>query len=148
MIQCVRDPMTAAPSIVREDRHAPRSYEFRQTQIRELTGVDLDELPSELDRAVGSLCLWNNVIRDQSPDHVFRIEDGYEGLVSFLKSCGFGLSNHGVDLSPTNSDKMYRGVRYNKPEVDATVWSGLSDRVRALLQDYCDRYGYECPSTF
>ena len=59
MVQVVRDPKAAIPSIIRENRHGPGSYTFRRDHILAQTGTDLDDFESEIDRAVASLCLWN-----------------------------------------------------------------------------------------
>lgn len=148
MIQVVRDPSAAVPSIMRENAHAPDSYAFRREHILAAKGTDLDSFPSEIDRAVASLCLWNQIIRAQNPDFVFHIERDHGAMAAFLAQNGYEISEQAeLDLSPVNQNKKYRSVVYEKPEVSGADWHGLSAPAQALLQDYCQTYDYPDPVT-
>ena len=147
MVQIVRDPDTAIPSIIRENRHGPESYAFRREHILTQTGTDLDGFTTETDRAVASLCLWNRIIRAQEPDFTFRIERDHAALADFLSDKGFEVSRGtDLDLSPVNADKRYKKVRYEKPELGDEDWAALTPSVRALLGEYCETYGYPNPT--
>lgn len=147
LIQVVRDPATAIPSIIRENRHAPASYDFRRTHIVAETGTDLDSFESEADRAVASLCLWNRIIRDQSPAFVCRIESDHAALAEFLSGAGYAVSvPNDLDLTPANADKAYKGKRHAKPDLSPDDWSALSERAQSLLAEYCTAYGYSNPA--
>lgn len=146
MIQTVRDPETAIPSIMRENRHAPASYEFRRTHILELTGVNLDDFETEIEQAIASLCLWASIIREQKPDFVFHIEHDAEALIDYLCSKGFDVSKDKLDIGPVNAEKLYKGVHHEKPRVDRVQWERLGPVSQNLLAEYCDLYGYENPT--
>ncbi|WP_143534811.1 hypothetical protein [Ruegeria meonggei] len=145
MIQTVRDPATAIPSIIRENEHAPASYNFRRAHILEQTGRDLDDFNPGMERAIVSLCLWAEIIRGQGPDFVCRIEHDAESLIGFVQSKGFDVSSQTQDLKPKNADKLYKGVHYNKPEVSADEWAQLGQDAKDLLENYCEIYGYVSP---
>ncbi|NNK67299.1 MAG: hypothetical protein HKO95_11235 [Rhodobacteraceae bacterium] len=146
MVQTVRDPATAVPSIVRENRHAPASYEFRRDFIAKETGINLDDFDSEIEKAVASLTLWNQIIREQSPDFTLRIETDAEAYRQFLANAGYEVSAKTLDTSPKNADKMYKGKRYDKPIIADEEWLGLGDIARGLLVSYCATYGYDLPT--
>jgi len=146
MVQTVRDPATAVPSIVRENRHAPASYKFRRDFIAKETGINLDDFDSEIEKAVASLTLWNQIIREQSPDFTLRIETDAEAYRQFLANAGYEVSAKTLDTSPKNADKMYKGKRYDKPIIADEEWLGLGDIARGLLVSYCATYGYDLPT--
>ncbi len=147
LIQVVRDPATAVPSIMRENRHAPASYDFRREHILAETGTDIDSFKSDADRAVASLCLWNRIIRDQSPAFVFRIETDHAALAAFLREAGHKITvPDDLDLTPANADKAYKGKRHAKPEMSSDDWNALSNKAQVLLTDYCAAYGYSNPA--
>jgi hypothetical protein len=146
MIQCVRDPATAVPSIMRENAHAPASYDFRRDHILRGTGTDLDSFKTEAERALASLCLWNKIIRAQSPAFTFRIEADAGALQDFLTASGFELDQEAeLDLTPANANKRYKGQTYDKPEMAPGDWTSLSAPAAALLDDYCETYDYPNP---
>ncbi|WP_170434667.1 glycosyltransferase family 25 protein [Ruegeria arenilitoris] len=146
MIQTVRDPVKAVPSIMRENRHAPASYEFRREHIKKETGFDLNGFDAEIERAIASLCLWARIIRAQDPDFVFRIEHDANALIAFLAAKGFDVTAPKADLGPVNAEKLYKGVHYEKPRVDNGVWGNLSPQVSDMLAEYCSHYGYDNPA--
>jgi hypothetical protein len=132
---------------MRENRHAPASYDFRREHILAETGTDIDSFESDADRAVASLCLWNRIIRDQSPDFVFRIETDHAALAEFLAGAGHKITvPDDLDLTPANADKAYKGKRHAKPEMSSDDWNALSNEAQALLTDYCTAYGYSNPA--
>ena len=146
MVQTVRDPATAVPSIMRENQHAPASYAFRREHIQKETGFDLDGFSTEIERAIASLCLWARIIRAQNPDFVFRIEHDADALIAFLAAKGFDVTAPETDLGPVNAEKLYKGVHYEKPKVDHAVWGNLSPQVSDMLAEYCRDYGYDNPA--
>ncbi|WP_170454610.1 glycosyltransferase family 25 protein [Ruegeria arenilitoris] len=145
MIQTVRDPETAIPSIIRENRHAPASYAFRRAHILEQTGFDLNCFETDIEKAVASLCLWSQIIRKQKPSFLFRIERDAEELIDFLRSKGFVASKEDLDIGPINSEKLYQGVHYEKPKISEAEWGILGKDCRNFLTEYCDLYGYTNP---
>ncbi|WP_170758803.1 glycosyltransferase family 25 protein [Ruegeria lacuscaerulensis] len=145
MIQTVRDPATAIPSIMRENEHAPASYDFRREHILAQTGTDLDKFEQGIERAIASLCLWARIIREQNPDFVCRIEYDAEALIDFLHSKGFNVSKDNLDLEPVNAEKLYKGVHHKKPDVSTTEWGNIGSAAKDLLAEYCEAYNYKMP---
>lgn len=140
MIQVLRDPATAVPSIMREDARAPVSYDFRRRHILAETGIDLDGFESGIDRAVASLCLWHRIIAEQSPAFVFRVESGADALKSHLTDAGVAIGDPGAaDASPLDPESP-------EPDEEPADWTTLSDSARALLVEYCNTYGYQNPA--
>lgn len=143
MIQLVRDPRTAIPSIIRENRHAPKSLAFRRTHILSHTGVDIVENRTEMETACLSLCLWAGIIRLQHPGFVSRLEDKPEILSRFLERSGYPVKKvTRFDTTKINAGKRYQGCVYPKPDLTGADWSGLTIDVVELLDDYCKTYGY------
>ena len=144
VVHTVRDPLTALPSILREDRYAPKSFAFRRKYIKESMGVDLADSPTAADSACLSLCLWTEMI--DAPDHFIRIEDGASQLVLFLHKSGLPVDRTvKLNLHAVNADKHYKGVRYPLPVVSEETWSELATQTKSLLKQYCERFGYNLP---
>lgn len=143
IIQTVRDPITALASIMREDKYAPKSLTFRAEHIKKNLGIELSKCQTPADRACMSLCLWAKMIG--KPDHVFRIEDGVEGLISFLRGRGLPVKTAIPTVSLVNADKLYKGERKPKPEFPPDKWASLEPSTKFHLACYCDTYGYALP---
>lgn len=145
----VRDLATAVASVMRESAHAPPSYAFRREHILRLTGLDLDTLATALERAVRSVTAWARIVMAQQPDLWFRIEDQSDRLREFLIGAGLCDAQRRdavLDTAPVNADKPYRGVRYEKPEVDAPAWRALPAATRAEIAWFCQTFGYADPT--
>lgn len=147
LLHVVRDPATAIPSIMRENRWAPPSYEFRRTQILKQTGFDLDTCKSELEKAVFSLVYWSRMILEMGPDQVLRLEDAHKSLRRFLIQNRLITDSDPTELetTPVNANKLYKGVRHPLPEVTKQDWRGLSAKARDELNWYCNTYAYSVP---
>lgn len=143
-IKHVRDPYTAVPSIIRENDHAPLSLAYRRKHILKHCDTDLERHPNPVEKAALSLVLWDRVAdRVNTIDHVFRIEDGSLALADYLRS--LGLAHETTILlpdAPANKDKHYNKRKVDKPEIRPEDWEGIALETKALLNDYCDRYGY------
>lgn len=147
VIQTVRDPLTAVPSIMRENDHAPASLEYRRRHILTAFGVDLLKFDNRMDAAVASLCLWSQLIAKQSPALFFRIESDVDKVATYVRNhyAGPEIDVATLDLSPVNSDKKYKGKRYSKDVLTRDDWLSLSDETAAWLAAYCQTYGYPMP---
>ncbi|MCL4676195.1 MAG: glycosyltransferase family 25 protein, partial [Pararhodobacter sp.] len=73
IIQAVRDPLAAIPSIMREDAHAPASLNYRRKHVLAHAGVDLAQIANPVERAVWSLTTWAEIIGAQNPLVTVRI---------------------------------------------------------------------------
>ncbi|GAB4260818.1 MAG: hypothetical protein Kow0013_04720 [Pararhodobacter sp.] len=146
VIQAVRDPMAAIPSIMREDAHAPVSLAYRRKHILAHGGVDLAQIDNPVERAVISLTSWAEIIRKQNPTLTVRIEDGLPSLRDGLRTLGYAVAPDApLDIPVFNADKPYRGVRYPKPEVTLRDIAALTPSARASLTRYAEFYGYPAP---
>lgn len=149
LLHVVRDPATAVASIMRDNLWAPPSYEFRRTHILSQTGLDLDLLADNFERAVLSLICWSRMILAMKPDFWFRLEDAHEALPRFLVLRGHidATAVPKLDTKAVNADKAYKGERKPKPEIRDEDWSKLSSEAKAGLKWYCYRFGYPLPGT-
>lgn len=147
LVQPVRDPLTAVPSIMRENDWAPVSFDYRRRNILAAFGIDLMDFESRIDVAVASLCLWSQMIAEQSPTLIFRIESDIDNVIHFLRDhyAVPDVAPNELDVSPVNSDKMYKGKRYPKEVLNAADWRSLGDTATKLLEIYCRTYGYLLP---
>lgn len=147
LVQPVRDPLTAIPSIMRENDRAPVSFDYRRRHILATFGIDLAGFESRIDAAVASLYFWSRIITEQSPALIFRIEADISKVVSFLRdSCGgLDINPSELNLSPVNTDKLYKGKRYPKDTLTGSDWRSLNDAAAAWLEAYCRTYGYPSP---
>lgn len=148
LVMVVRDPATAAPSVMRDSQHAPPSYTFRREQILRHLGVDLDALPNPLERALWSLTSWARILLAQQPALVMRLEDGHEALRHFLirqRLLMPDFERASLSTQPVNADKRYKGVVHPKPVLAPADWHGLQPVTREELQWYCQTFGYPLP---
>ncbi len=88
VIQHVRNPADAIPSIMVENRHSPVSYQFRRRHILKELGIDLDSYPDELERAGVSYLAWNRLIERMNPQLVVQVENCEEPVRRLLVSQG------------------------------------------------------------
>ncbi|WP_171120698.1 MULTISPECIES: hypothetical protein [unclassified Ruegeria] len=89
--------------------------------------------------------MWASIIRGQNPDFVFRIETDSEALIDFLQDKGFKVHKDNLDIGPVNAEKLYKGKHHEKPQIDAEQWEVIGPQARALLNEYCEEYGYNSP---
>ena len=147
LLHVVRDPVTAIPSIIRDSNWSNQSYNFRRAHILASNGIDLDQYESVFERAVVSLMQWTRIIQDLRPDCWFRLEDGHEALLRFMKTNGLLPIEMELELdtSPVNADKLYQGVKREAPQITEADWALLTPETMVDLRAYCDRYGYNVP---
>ena len=147
LLHIVRDPVTAVPSIMRDNIWAQPSYQFRRDHIAEQTGIELDTLPNNLEKAIMSLVSWNQMVLEMKPDCWFRLEEAHGALPRFLKSRGLVDNIEAIDLhtAPVNADKPYQGQKRPKHTVSDEEWAGIGSETSSALQWYCERFGYTLP---
>ena len=147
LLHVVRDPATAIPSIIRENRWAPPSYAFRRSQILKTFGVDLDACGSELERAIRSLVYWTRLVADMRPAVQLRLEDAHETLPRFLFERGLVDQKcwPELDTAPVNANKKYKGVRHPLPDVDWNQLVAMPEPARSELEWYCGQFKYTVP---
>jgi hypothetical protein len=147
LLLVVRDLATAVPSVMLENRHAPKSLVYRRKHIRKKLGIDIADCPDEFTVALLSITAWVRIIADQSPDLAFRIEDQQRELRAFVA----GKMNIAAGAPDTdirdNADKEYGGVRPERPRVSALEWKGLPVDIKSEVDWYCATFGYANPST-
>lgn len=146
VIHFVRNPVTAIPSIVREIRHAERSYAFRRRHIQDAFGVDLDTADSDVERALISYLYWNKLIEAQKVDLTLQVEDAEDGLFGFLKDQGLVAANDlPSDLPPktVKADRYYQGKQTEEPNLSLEEWRSVGDGLQSEINRFCARYGYD-----
>lgn len=144
-IQHVRDPRTAVPSIMRENKRSDLSLQFRRKHIKRRFGIDLQDYTSVIEQAVMSYIYWNRIIAEGSVDLVIRVEDAQDKLIDWLLDKGVIAARPvQINLPPkdVNSKKPYRGVVYEKPLLDECDWQGINPEILVQLNIQCRLYGY------
>lgn len=148
LLHPVRNIVSAVPSIMREDAHAPLSLAFRSHHILRETGTDLDLQVDAFAKAVLSMLEWSRIIERLKPALVFRIEDQQDRLVAYLRNNAL-IAHSKMPPSgtvKTNEDKAYQGFYYPKPTIGAADWAKLDAATWSGVVAYCQRYGYDVPS--
>jgi hypothetical protein len=148
LVMPVRDLATAVGSVMRDSMHAPPSYQFRREHILRLSGLDLEQIATPLERAVHSVTTWTRIVLALEPALWFRIEDQHLRLRDFLvdaRLCPPECRAVEIDTAPVNANKAYRGVHYPKPEVDDADWQALPAAARAEVAWYCKTFSYADP---
>jgi GR25 family glycosyltransferase involved in LPS biosynthesis len=146
VVQFVRNPRQAIPSIIRENHHAEKSYAFRRKHILSAFGVDLDTASSELERAMMSYLYWNRLIEGQEIALVVRVEDAEESLLRSLKNWQLVAATCALSVRPpkdVNANKLYQGTFPERPDLSDDDWQQVCDKLKREINESCDRYGYE-----
>lgn len=148
LVLVVRDLATAVPSVMRDNLHAPPSFNFRRKHILQKMGIDIAEAQSNFERALLSILYWTEIADALNPAVVFRVEQDVPKVVDFLRALEVkGVPDASlIDCSPVNADKLYQGLHRPKPPIDPDDWRRLRDTVKAKVRQYCERFGYPQPS--
>jgi hypothetical protein len=145
VIHFVRNPRTAIPSIIREDRHAGKSFAFRRKHIAKTFGFDPGDARSDVDRAIASYIYWNKLVEAQNVDLMVRVEDAEESLLAFLKAHRIVAPDCVLTDAPpknVNADKPYQGELHDKPSLSEEDWEGVALGLKVEINAMCERYGY------
>jgi GR25 family glycosyltransferase involved in LPS biosynthesis len=146
VVQFVRDPRQAIPSIIRENRHAEKSYAFRRKHILSAFGVDLDAAGCEVERAMMSYLYWNKLVEAQAIDLTVRVEDAEECVLRSLKDWRLVATERSLPAPPPknlNADKLYRGILPERPDLSDDDWGQVADDLKRQINEACVRYGYD-----
>ena len=145
VIHHVRDPHTAIASIMRDNTHAPKSYDYRRKHILQSLNVDLDSFENNFTRAVASYVYWNEIIMLQQPSIRFRVEDEAEKLKEHLANTEeFQLLDEPVyPNNLINSNKLYQGKSIEKPQVNVNDFLSLPKILLTKLNTLCLQFGYK-----
>lgn len=146
IIHHVRSPFDAIPSLIVENQHSETSFEFRRKHIRRYFDIDLVDL-SLIDAAVASFVYWNRIIELMNPNITIRIEDEQQRLLRYLKRRK--LAQQDLEVScvempsqTVNTRKPYKGKFINKPVLNESDWSNISDSLKRELRFFCRKNGY------
>jgi hypothetical protein len=145
VIHFVRDPRSAIPSIVRENRHSQVSYAFRRKHILATFGIDLATGRTAIESALMSYIHWNKLIEAQPVDLRVRIEDAEETTFTFVKERLLVSANTKPGPPPpkdVNAEKLYKGALPHKPVFAEDDWSKVDNSIKDQLNGMCGRYGY------
>lgn len=146
VVHFVRDPRTAIPSILRENRHSEKSYAFRRRHIQDAFGVDLDAAQSEVERALLSYVYWNKIVERQPVDLRVRVEEAEAATRAFLEERNW-LGPEAEAESPPSKDinalKLYQGKLPERPDLRDEDWQQVANGLKLDIDESCVRYGYE-----
>jgi hypothetical protein len=145
----VRDPRTAIPSIIRENRHSEKSYAFRRRHIIKTYKIDLDDAGSEVEKALLSYIYWNKIIEEQKTDIMVRVEDAEDSTLRFLKAIDIVANDRSIYSPPpkdVNRQKLYQGKLPERPCLTEADWDDVDEGLKKEANAMCGRYGY--PAVF
>lgn len=145
MIFHTRNLKDAIPGVIRDSQNAVPNFRFRAHHILRLTGVDLEQYSDPVSQAIMSIVKWADLVMDQDPDFVFRIEDQAEELREFLNDCHLVSDPYldkCLDIKIKNEDRPYGGVHVPKPALQPGDFESVSNEIRAHANDYCEHFGY------
>jgi hypothetical protein len=131
LIYNVRDPRTSIPSIAFTENTKSISLNYRLAN-----GVL--ESSNRVEQAIHSILRWDRLITLRNPDFTFRIEDQSQDLFAFLQGKGF-------EIQWVESNQKVN-ARYHGRTIDKdlqTEFEKVRPSLRAKINDYCVRYGYE-----
>ena len=145
VIHFVRDPRTAIPSILRENRNSQISYAFRRRHILKTYKIDLDDAGSEVEKALLSYIYWNRIIEEQKTDIMVRVEDAEDTTLRFLKAIDIVAKDRSIDSLPpkdVNRQKLYQGKLPERPDLSDEDWQSVSNLHKSEINEMCQRFGY------
>jgi len=144
-IHLVRNYLSAVPSILLENENT-HSYNFRRAHIYLHFGIDLDDFPSTVERALVSYIYWNKLALSQEIDVVVRLEFIEEDLISYFGSVGNielcdRLAENKFDKKPVNSswDKRFK----LKPVITKSDYITCNKFISDHLDELNKDLGYE-----
>ncbi len=94
-IHIIREPVKAISSISFTENNSPRSVEFRKKFI------DLQSAKNQVDLAVRSYILWNDLIKAKKPSLTLTLENAWFILPAFLIKEGFSIDKRLIKKAPT-----------------------------------------------
>jgi tetratricopeptide (TPR) repeat protein/GR25 family glycosyltransferase involved in LPS biosynthesis len=147
LIQYLRNPRTAIPSILVENQYAPASFDFRQKHIKQAFSEDISLYQTELEKAIVSFIRWNQIIQNQNPDLTVKVESGEAEVLKFcqqnnLVATEFSIDNIATPTKDINSKKPYKGQIYHKPKVTSRMWNEVKLDLKKELNEFCQVHGY------
>src|SRR5262249_40490582 len=135
-----RNPLTAIPSLIVENRQAPLSYAFRREAIHKAAGVNLDDFASPAEKAARSYAHWYLLALKRQPKAVLRVEMLLEDCRRNIPGRDFRAVE--IPAAETGAGKPYLGV-VHKPETLPQGWiEHLSRETFQILQHVSATLGY------
>ena len=131
LIYNVRDPRTSIPSIAFTENTKSMSLNYRLKN-----GVL--ESPNRVEQAIHSILQWDRLITLRNPDFTFRIEDQSQDLFAFLQGKGFE-----IQWVESNQKVNARDHGRTIDKDLQTEFEKVRPSLRARINDYCVRYGYD-----
>jgi len=143
-IMCVRDPLTAIASIVRENTDAEISLAFRRKHILKEFKIDIAAIESPFEMAIASYYYWSKINLNNKPELIVRIEYDDKKLFEYVEKCGYPVQYISEKLPPKNinSDKKWKGKITPKPKIDQSGWLEIDKKYRSMLNELCGMFGY------
>lgn len=143
IIHVVRNPYSAIPSIILENKYAPKSYNFRKKFIKQILNIDLPPYKSDgnllydTELAVLTFIHWNKICELKNPNYTVQLENAYSLLNIFNKA---NISEDMVPKDCNNTkNKLFNKKKYQKPNVDFTI---ISEELKSMIKEFCEKYNY------
>lgn len=143
IIMFARDPLTAIPSIVRENENSLLSYNFRKKHILENLNIEIKS-KFQIHRAIDTYYYWTKLcIKLNNPEIIFRIE--YDEILLFQHLKKKYSINFNTNLLPdknVNSNKNYNKRKIDKILISENDWIGLDLEYKAKINELCSTLNY------
>jgi len=146
LLLLVRDPKTAIPSIIIENR-VNESYNYRRFHILKERGIDLDAYDNYIEKAIVSYIEWIAIIEAQKPDGVIRLEQIEQDVLAYFSEQSI---HYTVDYNLeqiNNKNKTVDKFGIAKPVLTKDDYATVSPIIIEQLCSFCLQYGYS-PSPF
>jgi hypothetical protein len=136
-----RNPIMAIPPLIVENEKAPLSYAFRREKIFELSGIDLNDYASPIEKAARAYAHWYMLALKRKHTAILRVESFLEDCQQYIEGYNF----EAVDLSSTErgAGKPYLGVRHYPSTLPDDWRNSVSKDTFQVLRDIGEILGYD-----
>lgn len=149
LIHYVRDPRTAIPSIMGENKDNPASFDFRQKHIKQAFDNDLSLYETELEKAIVSFLKWNQIIEEQNPNLAVKVEACQTEILTFgqqnnLINKDLSINDINIDFSSEHKESLAQeaNIIVQKTGISVEMWEKVSLDIKKELNNFCQKYGY------
>jgi GR25 family glycosyltransferase involved in LPS biosynthesis len=145
LIHYIRDPRTAIPYIIVENKYAPNSFDFRRKHIQQIFNEDISLHKTEVEKAIASFIRWNQIIQNQKPNLTVKVESDEAQVIKLCQQNNLVDKDFCVNDLPTkdvNLNKPYQGQIHQKPTVTMEMWNQVELDLKKELNHFCKIHGY------
>jgi hypothetical protein len=143
VIMFARDPLTAIPGLIVENNSSEASYSFRAKHILRKFNVNLDDIESDLERAIESYYLWTKLSMLNRPELIVRIEKDEAKLEEYLINNDFEVCNVGDDNNVRCHIECVKKYAIESAHCSKKDWLNLDVEWRIKVNKLCALLNYK-----